>query len=72
MCKEKPVADLSAAACRRVEEVTGKPLAKAQADFVSCLFPALIASVPTFLQAFMSCMAGGSKSYDPGDRERCS
>ncbi len=72
MSKEKPLAALSASACRTIEEVTGKPLTQAQADFVSCLFPALIASVPTFLQSFMACMAGGSKAYDPGDRDRCS
>jgi hypothetical protein len=43
------------------------------ADFMSCLFPALIAAVPQFLQSFMSCISGGGSStgYKPGDRPRC-
>lgn len=43
------------------------------ADFMSCLFPALIAAVPSFLQSFMSCISGGNTSgaYQPGDRKRC-
>ena len=43
------------------------------ADFMSCLFPALIAAVPSFLQSFMACVSGGGQSgnYKPGDRVRC-
>lgn len=43
------------------------------ADFMSCLFPALIAAVPQFLQSFMSCISGGGSSteYQPGNRNRC-
>ena len=43
------------------------------ADFMTCLFPALIAAIPCFLQSFMSCLAGGGSSadYTPGNRVRC-
>jgi len=43
-------------------------------DFMSCLFPALIAAVPAFLESFMKCLAGPptTDEYNPGDRTRCS
>lgn len=43
------------------------------ADFIQCLFPALIAAVPAFLESFMKCLTGGGSStgYQPGDRKRC-
>lgn len=44
------------------------------ADFMTCMFPALIACVPVFLQSFMQCLTGGGNSngFQPGDRKRCS
>lgn len=46
---------------------------KPSADFISCLITALVGALPTFLQAFMSCLAGGGTpgDYKPGDRLRC-
>lgn len=72
MPETTPHQKLAAATAAAIEAQTGKPLAKPQADFIGCLIPALLASVPTFLDAFLSCMAGGSSGYDPGDRNRCS
>ena len=44
-----------------------------QADWLTCLIPALIAGLPAFIQAFMDCISGngGSSTYQPGDRKRC-
>lgn len=43
------------------------------ADFFSCLFPALIAAAPIFIDSLMKCLAGGGQACDfkPGDRTRC-
>jgi len=43
------------------------------ADFMSCLFPAVIAALPVFLEAFMRCIAGtpSDDQYRPGSRNRC-
>lgn len=44
-----------------------------QADFMACLFPALIAAAPVFIDSLMKCIAGGGQSceYTPGNRTRC-
>jgi len=44
-----------------------------QAKGLGCLMTALVAAMPTFIEAFLKCKAqeppeGG---YDPGDRKRC-
>jgi len=46
---------------------------KPSADFVTCLIPALLAALPAFVQAFMSCLSGAPTTgeYTPGDRPRC-
>ena len=72
MPKEKPCAALALRVQNEIEFATGTPLAQPQADFIGCLIPALLASVPTFLSAFMKCMSGGGMGYEPGDRDRCS
>ena len=43
------------------------------ADFIQCLFPAVIAALPAFLESFMKCIAGAGTpdSHNPGDRKRC-
>ncbi len=43
------------------------------ADFFTCLFPALIAAAPIFIQSLMNCLGGGGASCDfnPGNRTRC-
>jgi len=51
-------------------------LTRPQADFISCLMSAVIAALPSFLEAFMGCLAGpgpspGDDDYDPGTRNRC-
>lgn len=50
-------------------------LTKPQADFMSCLLGAVLASLPTFLAAFMDCLGGGGSpgtgEYNPGERTRC-
>lgn len=48
---------------------------QAQKQFLECLFPALITALPYFLQALMTCLAGGGTNppgdHNPGDRLRC-
>lgn len=50
-------------------------LTKAQGDFVGCLLTGVLAAMPTFLAAFMDCLAGGITPgpglYKPGGRDRC-
>ena len=44
------------------------------AEILPCLFPAVIAALPVFLQAFFACMSGQEPpagGYAPGDRHRC-
>lgn len=43
------------------------------ADMFACLLQGLVAAMPTFLEAFMKCIAGqpGDHDYKPGDRRRC-
>jgi len=43
------------------------------ADFVTCLIPALLAALPAFIEAFMTCLSGSQDpgDYKPGDRPRC-
>lgn len=42
-------------------------------DFISCLMTALIAAMPAFLEALMTCLAGqpNTGEHKPGDRFRC-
>lgn len=59
-----------------VKVTPGPSITKAQADFIGCLMTAIFTAAPTFLSAFMNCMAGGngngeSGKYNPGTRERC-
>jgi len=46
-----------------------------QGDFFNCMMNAALDSLPTFLQSFMGCLAGGSAAtppdYSPGARDRC-
>ena len=50
-------------------------LTQPQADFMSCMLAAVLASLPTFLAAFMECLGsagnGNPGSYEPGQRPRC-
>jgi len=43
------------------------------ADFITCLIPALLAALPAFINALMSCLAGQppTGTYNPGTRLRC-
>jgi hypothetical protein len=51
--------------------------ARIQQDFMSCLFTALLAAVPAFLQSLVTCLSGGGgggtggDEYQPGQRDRC-
>lgn len=58
-----------------VREAMPADMPKAQASFIECLIPALIAGLPGFLDALMRCLTGGNSGsaddYNPGDRERC-
>lgn len=44
-----------------------------QQDFVGCLLTGLLAAMPYFLEAFLTCLGGGGATgdYRPGDRTRC-
>lgn len=46
---------------------------KIEADWLTCLIPALLAGLPSFIEAFMKCIAGDATpgEYNPGDRPRC-
>jgi len=50
-------------------------LSQPQADFMSCMLAAVLASLPTFLAAFMECLGsdgnGNPGTYEPGQRPRC-
>jgi len=48
------------------------PLTPLQANFLTCIFEALIASVPCFIQNFLACMSRPpTPGYNPGTRDRC-
>lgn len=42
-------------------------------QFFDCLFPAVIAALPAFLEALMKCLAAppSEGGHNPGDRIRC-
>lgn len=43
-------------------------------EILPCLFQALIAALPVFIQSFFSCISGReppAAGYKPGDRPRC-
>lgn len=48
-------------------------LSQAQADFLNCLLSGVLAAMPYFLEAFLTCLGGGGSSgdYTPGSRKRC-
>ncbi len=55
------------------QEATDQP-SDPLADMMTCFIPALLASLPAFLDAFFRCIKegnGGSSGYQPGDRPRC-
>jgi len=50
------------------------PLTPQQQDFMACLVSSLVAAVPCFLEAFITCITGDGSSpgnYNPGTRQRC-
>lgn len=66
---EKP----AVAALRAHAEAHTPP--NADAAFLQCLIPALVAALPYFLDAFFRCVAGDGQApaddYKPGHRPRC-
>ena len=46
---------------------------KPRTDLLTCLVPALLAAMPAFIEAYMTCITAGSGSgnFKPGDRPRC-
>lgn len=50
-------------------------LTNPQAAVLSCILTGVMAAMPTFLAAFMDCLAGGASPgpghYTPGTRSRC-
>lgn len=54
------------------EEPTAPP--KPKAGVFDCLLPALLASLPTFLDSLVRCLSGGGNggqgAFNPGQRDR--
>lgn len=42
-------------------------------DFMSCLIPALLTALPSFIEAYLKCLASGGTggNYNPGGPDRC-
>lgn len=56
----------------QTEHTDPAPPTDALATFMECLIPALLASLPYFLEALVKCLSGGggSGTYNPGNRNR--
>jgi len=69
------VRELGTRCTASLTKATGLHLSPRSSDWMGCIFSAAMASLPTFIEAFVACIGGAHKPppdhYNPGDRQRC-